>query len=801
MNAVLAWLRLDLVRRRRSLVVLTVLVAIASGTVMAALAGARRGASALDRLAADTLPATSAVLANTPGFDWEPVRRLPNVEALTLFSLDYLTRTEPLAPGEIMFPPADPSWGFAIERPVLLAGRFPDPGREDEAFVTPRYADQQGKGLGDVVTFRLASPEQATAGRILPGQAPAGPVVRARIVGIGRSPWMSDNPGTHGSVWPSYGVFDHHRESFLGAGDEPTGILNALVRLRGGEGDVAQFRRDFAAATGRADIDIWNFPALTRDAQRHVRFDSDALAASGLAALVAALFLVGQAIVRYAASSAVELQTMRALGMTRLQALATAVAGPLIAGVTGAAAGTALAWAASGWLPYGVVGGFEPRPGRDVDPLVLGLGLLLVPLLVLAGAAAAAVLALRPDRRPAARRSAVALAAARLGLPVPVVVGSRFALERGRGPSAVPIRPALFGSVVGVLGVIGAFTFSSGVADATRNPERFGQTFQLASFVGFNGQDFGPVDAIVAAALAEPQVSAVNEFRVGVAQAPGGLADVSLYTYHPRGRPLPVVLTEGRMAQDGSEVVIAPKTVQQTGLATGDRIGLTGSRGTVELTVSGVGFVPQGSHNDYATGGWLTPAGYDRLFDGFKNHGVLVGVRPGADLDAVRVALDRRVSQQVPDAGPSFEAVPEVIEAVVLRESRVVPLMLGGFLALLALGAVGHALATAVRRRGHDVAVLRAVGMTRRQARGVVITQASLLAGVGLLFGVPLGLALGRTLWRVVAEYTPVDYLAPVAVLALLLVGPLAVLAANTLAAWPGRRLSRARIAHVLRAE
>jgi hypothetical protein len=61
------------------------------------------------------------------------------------------------------------------------------------------------------------------------------------------------------------------------------------------------------------------------------------------------------------------------------------------------------------------------------------------------------------------------------------------------------------------------------------------------------------------------------------------------------------------------------------------------------------------------------------------------------------------------------------------------PLALGLFLMLLAVGAVGavgaagHALATAVRRRRHDLAVLRVLG-TCRQSRGVVVTQASVLA-------------------------------------------------------------------------
>ena len=76
------------------------------------------------------------------------------------------------------------------------------------------------------------------------------------------------------------------------------------------------------------------------------------------------------------------------------------------------------------------------------------------------------------------------------------------------------------------------------------------------------------------------------------------------------------------------------------------------------------------------------------------------------------------------------------------------PLALGAFLALLAIGAVGHALSIAVRRRRHELAVLRALGLTRRQSRLVIATQASLLAVIGLAFGIPLGVALGRTLWR-----------------------------------------------------
>jgi ABC-type lipoprotein release transport system permease subunit len=105
------------------------------------------------------------------------------------------------------------------------------------------------------------------------------------------------------------------------------------------------------------------------------------------------------------------------------------------------------------------------------------------------------------------------------------------------------------------------------------------------------------------------------------------------------------------------------------------------------------------------------------------------------------------------------------------------------------------------RRSARDLAVLRALGTTQGQCWSVVVTQVTLPAVVGLLFGVPLGLAIGRIVWRAVANYTPLQYVAPMAVWVMLLVAPSALLIANALAAWPARRAAHLRIAQVLRTE
>jgi ABC-type antimicrobial peptide transport system permease subunit len=99
------------------------------------------------------------------------------------------------------------------------------------------------------------------------------------------------------------------------------------------------------------------------------------------------------------------------------------------------------------------------------------------------------------------------------------------------------------------------------------------------------------------------------------------------------------------------------------------------------------------------------------------------------------------------------------------------------------------------------LAVLRALGLTRRQSRLVVVTQASLLAAIGIVFGIPLGLALGRVLWHAAADMTPFAYEPPIALVALLLIAPVALLAANLLAAWPARRAARLHAGQILRTE
>lgn len=75
---------------------------------------------------------------------------------------------------------------------------------------------------------------------------------------------------------------------------------------------------------------------------------------------------------------------------------------------------------------------------------------------------------------------------------------------------------------------------------------------------------------------------------------------------------------------------------------------------------------------------------------------------------------------------------------------RDTPLALGAVVALLAAGTLAHVLLTSVHRRRRDLAILKALGLSRSQLLRVLAWEASALAAVALLIGLPLGAVAGR---------------------------------------------------------
>lgn len=797
--AVVYWARTALRQRWRAHLALALLIALAGATVMAAVAGARRGSSSVERLQARTLPATALVLPSQPGFDWDVVRQLPGVAALATFFVTPLQfEGEPLSRvvGEDILVPGDDQLLATVERPAVLEGRLPDPRRHDEVVVTPGFRRERGKGVGDTITLGLLSPAQLDAffrDNVVPSTT-EGPTIEATIVGVVRSVLINeDQADDPGYAVASAGLFAAFPDNLLGS--ERRGILNAFVRLRDGEAGLPAFDASLAEATGSADIAVFDAAEEARRRTDVARFEARALLVFASVAAIATALLVGQTVVRTVSPKVGDVEALDALGMTGPQVRAALAVGPVVAAVIGGALAVAGAVAASGGFPVGTAARAEPDPGVSVDAAVMVAGMVSIPTLVAACAAATAGLALRGAPGAIAGRSrSLTTAVVRAGLPPAAVIGVKFALDPGRGRDAVPVRPALLGSVTGVAGVLAALTFSAGVDDAVARPERFGRTHHLEALVGFDGADFGPVTDILTLVAGDSDVVAVNDTRNAVGRV--GDVPVEVFTLDPVGEPFDVVVSRGRRPDGPGDIAVAPRTAEALGVGVGDSITIAGTRGGRDMTVTGIAFVPALFHNDFATGAWVTGETYDDLFEGFAVRMGLVELQAGADAEGVAARL-----QAATDG--ALELAPPVnpVERDELQSVAGLPAFLAAFLALLALGALGHALATAVRRRRHDLAVLRALGMSRSQAQGVAFTHATTVALLGVVVGVPMGLALGRVVWRTVAEATPVAHVAPVHWVALILVVPAALVAANVLAIWPARRAASLRPSEVLRAE
>ncbi|TKK83844.1 hypothetical protein FDA94_31955, partial [Herbidospora galbida] len=328
------WLRLEWRRRGRSAVVLALLIAFALGTVLTAVAGARRADSAYDRLAARTLPSTITVLPNQPGFDWDRVRAFPEVEAVTTFVVGGFNVEDPPSFSAGAMPPGDDHVFHGTEVPVVLAGRLYDPAREDEVVVSQAFVDRFGRSAGDRVVLRLGAPDEVGINADS-GIPYTGPRIEATIVGVVRSPWYMDIVGdSDGMMLGTPELIRRYPGSFLGA--DRDGYVNALVRLHGGAAQIEAFKTRLTQLTGRDDIDVWNNADKGNRLKRLIAFEAACLLAFGLAAFGAAVVIIGQAVARYTAAASVDLRALRALGMTPRQAIRAAVTPPLLSAAAGA---------------------------------------------------------------------------------------------------------------------------------------------------------------------------------------------------------------------------------------------------------------------------------------------------------------------------------------------------------------------------------------------------------------------------------------------------------------------------------
>jgi hypothetical protein len=770
-------------RRWRSVVVLSLLVALTGGVAMAAIVGARRSTAVV----AETLherrqPDVMSIPARRD-FDWSRIVALPYVEAYGFFASGAfaIDETGGLESSDSVGtqPPAGGGMRDTIMRIDAIEGRTPVGPRE---IAINRAAQQKyGWRIGDRLHVSGVGAGQLDAYWARTG-GPArkwGPSIEVTIVGVfaGDDAWRVITAGVGGVGFAM-------STSFLATyGDRFDYRVDAMLRLRGGDADVPRLHADISRITGDDTIPIINVNDAKRRLERVTTLEAVALVLFAGALLAAGFVLVGQALSRLVRTGGGDVPAVRAMGMPPSVVVVSLASPGLAVAVLGTLGALGVALALSPRVPIGMARTFELRPGVKVDPPVLAAGAAGLVTFTALVTLTAALLAVRGSTAASDAGSARAgHPVGLLPLPMTVGLGVRFALRRRPGSEPVGSRAALVGAVVGVLGVVAAWTVTAGIDDAVTHPERGGQAWDLQF-------DRGLPDQVIAG---DPDVAAATELLRAEVKLDG--RTVSVFTARPVGTPVDLVVISGRLPVAPDEIAVGPATAAHLNLRVGDKVP-AGRQGDRPVRVVGTMFLHEyAGYNAYDEGILVPPAGLERL--GPSSNGLwfyLIDVRDGADADAVR---DRLVQA----GGLPWVWLPPAGVAMLDRVGGL-PVLLGSLLAVLGVGTVGHGLVSAVRRRRGDLAVLRALGLSGRQVRAVIRWQATTLAVVAVVFGVPLGILVGQLAWRWVASSLPLIYVPPLAVFATALIVPGTVVAVHAMAVWPARAAGRAKPARTLRAE
>jgi len=830
-------------RRWRGCLGVVLLIGLIGGIAMASIAAGRRTQSSYPTFLASTNPSdltVSAGAANSTASSGSAAlsSKLAHLAGVKHVGSLLGPSAFPLAPNGALRDVADQIGVFGSlngmlqsqDRITVVEGRMANPSRADELVMTAGAAKILGVHVGQAVPLGIYT----TAQTELPGFGNPSVLprlrVRAKLVGI--------------VVFNNQVVQDDVDRNFTFMMVTPTLLREAIavspatavpvlygVQLEHGGRDIDTVEKEFIRAVPPGSTyEFHETSRIVSEVELAVKPESIALGAFGTIAGLVALVLGVQAISRQLRRGDEDRQVLRAIGAGPTVTASDGLIGITAAVLLGSLLAVGVAVGLSPLAPIGPVRPVYPYLGIAVDWTVLGLGLALL----VGGLGTAAIVfcyrqapyRVNRIRHSATRSSNIAGSAEAAGLPVTGVVGVRFALEPGRGRSAVPVRSALVSTGLAVAMVVATLTFASGLKTLVSHPTLFGWNWSYA----LNPSDDVPPQ-VLKLLNHDPNVASWSGATLANAQIDGQTVPILLAS--PRAAVSPPVLS-GHGLDATNQIVLGAATLTELHKHVGDTV--TASYGTrqdapayvppTRLRVVGTATFPAvgfssfiADHTSMGSGALLStgiePLAFQRALrnpDPNYNGPAMVfvrlrsgvGVRAGrANLQRIAKAADKIFSND-PNGGGNDVTVLGVqrpAQIVNYRSIGETPLILAGGLAVGALIALTLTLVASVRQRRRDLALLKSLGFTQRQLATAVAWQATVVAVVGIIVGIPIGIAIGRQLWILFARNINAVPDPTVPVLSVIFVALGTLIFANLVAALPGRAAARTPTALVLRTE
>ncbi len=774
----------DLRRHWRRLVVVALLVAVVGGVSIAAVLGADRSRSSLDRFVATTNAADFAIFVRDQS-QLDGLDQISEVDQMSRFTVLGLVPEQLFGRDDVflsIFGPHDES-GAALNGYRIIEGREPTPGAVDEIALHEASAELLGVGVGDHLKMLGFSPADVseliqTGGSI---DATSGPTLDMEVVALVRDPSdVVNRVGDQVATAVSPAVYQRYGDE-LGAFGQ--GAFFTLVP----GADVAAFTAHVAERSPDVDIERWT----GADSINQTGFGSTlGVIGNGLLIIAGVVVFAGTLTVwqlfgRSRALRRREDTVLVQLGLDRRhRAVVRFVPGVLVA-ACGALGAGALALALSAQFPIGVAARAEPHPGIDPDARIL-LGMAAT--LVVVAALAAGTELVGPGGRTS-WRTGRHVVPARLGPGTLVVASDRGAL--------VPSTRAAV--TVGALAITAALVFSASLSHLEATPRLYGWGFDAA----VSSEDFDAPRLEEGVSVADdPAVREVGQAMFQIAMEIDGAPVYGAAIGDGTGSIAPVV-ARGRAPVAADEVAVGRETLHEIGRSIGDDVTIASASGQASFRIVGQAVLPVSADGGRVGDGVaMTSAALPRLGvepdhqcdEELCYRQDLVRWEDGADVEAAHARLTTADS-------PAFGAPAPPAEVERLTEVDAMPWIVAALLALLAAYAMAYAITITVLRRRHDLAVFQALGGTPRQLRWGIAAYIAVVVGWSVLIGTALGVVAGRSLWQVVADAVGVMPSSSVPVVWLLALPLAAVALAEVAAAIPAWSASRARPSAVLRSE